>query len=141
MASKLTKMQGIPRIATHDCLWKDFNVKQGYAYGMDENGNMFVCPGSRTDNGELFIWFASDEKPVKCVYRQESRGLHSGCINGRAVIMEAGYYATPWSLCWKPSSIPMTSTLAMRIMEAKRNAKPCAIDKYRGLRHICPATI
>ena len=141
MASKLQKLQGIPRIASHDMLWKGFHVRQGYAYGMDGDGNVFVSPCMRTDDGCLFMWIARDDKPVICKRRDEVRGGYSSAIGARSVIMEAGNYATPWALCWQQSSLPIGSTLAQLIIEAKRKAKPCARDPYRGLRRFCPAGI
>lgn len=141
MASKLQKLQGIPRVAENDFQWKGFRIRKGYAFGIDDQGNLFVSPCMRADDGGLFLWLASDETPVVCRRKEEVRGHFSGCIGSRSIIMEAGYYATEWGLRWKPASIPVSSALAQRIIEAKRKAKPCAHDPYRGLMRMCPSAI
>lgn len=133
MASKLQKMQGIPRIAEHDMQWKGFHVRKGYAFGMDEQGRMFVSPCMRSENGSMFVWFAVDDKPVKCSYLEETQGHFSMLVGRRPMIREAGFYATEWALRWKPSAIAYDSILARRIVAAKKQAAPCERNPYRGL--------
>lgn len=138
MASKLDKLKGIPRVATHDMVWKTFNVKQGYAYGVDDNGRLYVSPGMPAANGRLFLWRASDETQIKCVRRAEVLGPYSRALCGhQQVIMAAGFYGTSWGLIWRTASIQSNSVLAQRIMAAKKQAAPCKErDPFHGLSHM-----
>lgn len=137
MSSKLTKLMGRPRIAEHDMVWKDFHLRKGYAYGLDDDGKLFVCPGTPPVKGYLFVWRANDDDAVICSYRrQETRGSFSRMIGRRTVVMESGYHGSEWGLRWFPSRIPIASPLAQRIIAAKRRAAPCEENKYAGVLHI-----
>lgn len=141
MASKLNKLQGIPRIAQANFRWKDFHVRRGYAFGVDNDGRFFVSPGTLAEDGGLFLWIATDEKPVVCEHKNTVRGPFSRAMGGRSFIIRHGYYADAWSLVWRPSSIPKHSNLAQSIIAAKRKAKPCQREPYRGLKHLCPTSL
>jgi len=140
MASKLQKLQGVPRIAVHDMEWKGFHVRQGYAYGITDDGSLFVSPCVRTDDGGLFMWIARDDKPVICRRRDEVRGGYSTAIGARSVIMEAGNYATPWALCWQESSLPIADTIDLILLEDDWlvSSSLYFCQYVCGVRHHCP---
>lgn len=130
MPSKLNKMLGIARVASHTQEWKGFTLRSGCAYGLDADGIPFASFGVRSTRYGMagakpqhIIVFrcinydtAMPKKTTKTVW-----GYHSTMIGRRPIIVEAGTYAAPWAFEWDYTQIPYTDPLAKEIFRALNN--------------------
>ena len=122
--SKLNKMKGKARIAINSYTWKDFNLKPGCAYGIDNQGNLFASFGtsakrygdSAPKKDHIIVFFAinqDDRMPIK--HRKTVWGPNSRAIGRRPIIAPSGNYARPWGYNWAPRQVHVKSELGREI--------------------------
>jgi len=121
VSSKLLKLEGVPRVADRRMRWKDFQLRAGHVFGIDDEGKMYVCTTASTRGGVLPIWRCHEDTPIWYENRtKETCGEYSRLIGRKPVIMEQGLYASEWAFRWYPSSIPANSLLAVKIANLKK---------------------
>lgn len=127
MASKLNKMRGVARVATHAQEWKGFLLRPGCAYGLDVDGVPFASFGTKSAR-------FGDENPrdktiivFRCVnytalmpvkHHKTVWGANSVAIGRRPIIMPAGDYAAPWAYSWQHTMVNYNNPLAREIFRA-----------------------
>lgn len=127
--SKLNKMLGIARVATHTFNWKDFTLQPGFAYGLDADGIPFVSSGTKSSRFGISNNDTKDRHIIvyRCVNYEGSMpvkqlktawGTNSKAVGRRIIVRQAGKFSTPWAYVWQWDQVSYDSLLAREIFRA-----------------------